>query len=179
MENCGWPGCDYKGTLDDLWQHQFVHQFKKKVCDYTNCGESFDNELLLRKHKEEKHNSDEEMSCQQSGCQFKTCVTYADKQKVIGFDNSFEPCVSEHPGCQYRNVDASNLTTQTKPHHGDQQTKLTCHWPECDYSTLISEELNQHIQSHIEEKPNECQHSGYGMKFSEKQVLAQDYTQRL
>ena len=164
--DCGFQVCDYRDTLNNLFQlDQFVHQFKNFVCDYTHCGESFDSEVLLRKHKEKKHNSDEELSCQQSGSQFKTCLSYSGEQHVNGVHKNIKLNVGEHHGCQYRTA-IRNCLMRHKESHSDSQEKLSCQWPGCDYSTFISENLNQHIKTHTEEKSNECKHSGNGMKLN-------------
>ena len=26
---CGWPGCDYISTYENLWEHNKIHNFKK------------------------------------------------------------------------------------------------------------------------------------------------------
>ena len=60
LVNCGWPGCDYRDALDNLWQHQFLHQFKSRfepfVCKYADCGKTFNSEQYLMEHMNDVHN---------------------------------------------------------------------------------------------------------------------------
>ena len=271
MINCGWPGCHFRGTLDNLWQHQFIHRDKSKsepiVCNSANCDKSFINEQILMEHINDVHKEDKELSrqqsinelkfsiesllfspkksshnepdvseesankgiasshdslenfspaalqpadpltshesgcqnnnqeemnsidsrqlaetsydCSQCGQQLRTKIKLEDHINVVHNYKSQmasnKTNVCPEPGCHYRTCDKSNFRRHCKVQHGDPQTKLSCYWPECTYSTFDVYSLRRHIVSHTDDRPFGCEYPECDKRFKTSHTLKRHF----
>src|SRR5262249_28735203 len=95
---CDWPGCEYKGSKNNMKEHRTIHTGEKPyVCDWPECGKRFRLVKSLTDHKN-IHNNVKPYACHWPGCQYRSCNSGNARKHLLQvhkvntcqqFDNNF------------------------------------------------------------------------------------------
>ncbi|CAG2113167.1 unnamed protein product, partial [Medioppia subpectinata] len=68
---CDWPGCEFRGALQNLAIHKSVHTGERPfACDWPNCGKRFRLKQYLNDHKN-IHINQKPLVCHWPGCAYR------------------------------------------------------------------------------------------------------------
>lgn len=168
--------CPKTSASGDLCKHQHaVHDHKKPfACD--KCDAAFSRSVDLSTHKLRLHSDIRPFVCdfdaggEDGKCPFK-CVTKYDLVVHQRKHSGEKPCACDHPGCDKKFSQLSNLASHKKRAHLKLKP-FACDFEECEYKCFSSQELEAHKRGiHTGETPFVCDVPGCPYKSSQASHL--------
>ena len=144
---CNWPGCEYTTQYANSIQlHIRSHTNERPfVCDVSDCGKGFANELRLIQHKKALHKIGDIERCQWPGCEYTSVDKYRMREHMARHTmGGLYAC--EWPGCGQRLSRKRNLVDHMNAIH-KKVKPYSCSVPGCQDRTAVHRNVALHMKN--------------------------------
>ena len=138
------PTNDSDDQSNQLSNHSLIFS-----CDFVDCGQIFDTQRQLTKHKKIVHFKAKTFACDQPNCDYRGTTRKLLKSHKISHTTT-KRFVCQLDGCAKLFKTRLTLHIHMKYVHGQGARELLCQWPGCHFSTVYPRSLREHRDLHLD-----------------------------